>query len=368
VKANPRKLKKTKTFKTPREAGRELRAACLADYEMRAKQKMPHAAWEYFASGSGDEITLRRNRQALLAQCLKPRVMIDVRKIDTRIKLFGHEMAHPILVAPTSSHLLAHPEGEKEMVRGAGAAQAITVISTSATCSIEDTAKAATSPLWFQLYVVEDRVKVKELIQRAEAAGCRALCITVDLPYIYARNRESQIAGETPEFYFPHLDVRARPGSAGGKGGRSRGFTWKDMDWIHSFARVPVLLKGILNPDDGDIAVKSGAAGIIVSNHGGRGLDSLPATFEALPGVSERVAGRVPVLVDGGIQRGTDIVKMMAHGAAAVLIGRPCLYALGVAGAEGVRHVIEILRTELEAAMALCGRTSMGAIDRSVLW
>jgi 4-hydroxymandelate oxidase len=372
VKANRGKSKKTKTLPPPRGAKGGLRgdsrAACLADYEMLAKRKMSHAAWEYFASGSGDQITLRRNREALTAQCLRPRVMIDVCKIDTRITLFDHEMPHPILLAPTSSHLLAHPGGEEEMVRGAGAAQAITVISTSATCSIEKIADTATSPLWFQLYVVEDRVKVKELIQRAEAAGCRALCITVDLPYIYARNRESQIAGETPEFYFPHLHVRARPGSAGGKGGRSRAFTWKDMDWIHSFVKVPVLLKGILDPDDADIAVKSGAAGIIVSNHGGRGLDSLPATFEALPGVSERVAKRVPVLVDGGIQRGTDIVKMMAHGAAAVLIGRPCLYGLGVAGAEGVRHVIEILRTEFEAAMGLCGRISIDAIDRSVLW
>jgi 4-hydroxymandelate oxidase len=366
LKAKRGKAKKINILRPPRKE--ELRAICLADYEALAKEKMSHAAWEYFASGSGDEITLRRNHEALVAQCLRPRVLVDVSKIDTRVKLFGYEMPHPILVAPTSSQLLAHPKGEVEMVRGAGAAQAITVISTSATYSIEDIAKAAKSPLWFQLYVVEDRVKVKELIQRAEAAGCRALCITVDLPYIYARNRESQIAKDAPKFFYPHLDVSARPGSAGGKGGRSRAFTWKDMDWIHSFAKVPVLLKGILNPDDADIAVKSGVAGIIVSNHGGRSLDSLPATFEALPCVSDKVAGRVPVLADGGIQRGTDIVKMIAHGASAVLIGRPCLYGLGVAGADGVRHVIEILRTELEAAMGLCGRTSVNAIDRSVLW
>ena len=353
---------------SPAAKGESPRPTCLADYEILAKQKMSHAAWEYFASGSGDEITLRRNRQALDEQCLRPRVMVDVREIDTHITLLGQRLPHPILLAPTSSHLLAHPQGEIEMVRGAGAAGAITVISTSSTCSIEEIAKVATSPLWFQLYVVEDREKVKALIQRAESAGCRALCITVDLPYIYARNRETKIAGDTPQFFYPHLDVTARPGSAGGKAGRSRGFTWKDMEWIASVAKIPVLLKGILDPEDADIAVKSGAAGIIVSNHGGRGLDSLPATLQALPAIAEKVAGRIPVLADGGIQRGTDILKFMAHGASAVLIGRPCLYALGAAGAHGVQHMIEILRAEFEAAMGLCGRTSIAAIDRSLLW
>lgn len=341
---------------------------CVADYEAMARTALSHVAWEYINSGSADEVTMKWNRESLLRIALKPSVLIDVSTVDTRVKLLGHELAHPILVAPTSTHQLVHPEGELATVRGAGAAGAIMVISTVATHSVEDIAKAATQPVWFQLYVEDDRGRTKALIERAEAAGCKALCITVDLPFVYARTREAHILPDAPQFHFPNLGITAGPGGAGRTGGRSRRFSWKDLEWIQSFSKTPIVLKGVLNADDADHAAKVGAAGIIVSNHGGRALDSVPATIDALPHIVDRIAGRIPVLFDGGIRRGTDIVKGLANGATAVLVGRPYLYGLGVAGAEGVHHVIEILRAELEAAMGLLGQTSIAALDRSVFW
>ncbi len=342
---------------------------CLADYEALAHEKLSHAAWEYYNSGSADEVTVRWNREALTRVRLKPRVLIDVSQIDTGTKLLGEDLPHPILLAPTSTHMLAHPEGEVATVRGAGAAGAIMVLSTVSNRSVEDVVHAATRPVWFQLYVEDDRAKTKELIQRAEAAGCRALCITVDNTAHYARNREERILAGAPQLPFPNINLAsAGPGGRGRKTAGARKFTWKDLEWVQSFAKTPILLKGVLNPDDADHAAKAGVAAIIVSNHGGRVLDTVPATIDALPLVAERISGRIPVLMDGGIRRGGDVLKALANGASAVLVGRPYLYGLGVAGADGVRHVIEILRTELEAAMALIGRTSIAAIDRSVLW
>jgi len=339
----------------------------VPDYELLAHERMSNPAWEYINSGSADEITLRWNREALTRIRLKPRVMVDVSRIDTRIKLFGQEMSHPILLAPTSTHMLVNPEGEVATARGASAADAVMVISTVSNRAVEDITRASTRPTWFQLYVQDDRALTKDLVLRAQAAGCRALCITVDLPIVYARDREAHLGKEAPQFPFPNLNITA--GAIGGaRAIRSRKFNWKDLEWIRSFAKTPILLKGVLNPDDAEQAVRMGAAAVVVSNHGGRALDSVPATIDALPAIVDRVAGRIPVLVDGGIRRGTDVLKGLANGATAVLIGRPYLYGLAVAGSDGVRHVVEILRTELEAAMALTGRTSIRAIDRSVLW
>jgi len=340
----------------------------LNDYEALAKQKLSHVAWEYYASGSGDEHTVRWNREALANIRLKPRVLIDLANIDTRIKLLGDELPHPILLAPTSTHMLAHPEGEVATVRGAGAAGATLIVSTVANRSIEEVAQAATRPIWFQLYVEDDRGLTRALIQRAEAVGCRALCITVDNPWHYARNRQDRIFDAAPKLPFPNIHLAAGgPGGRGREGGGAKRFTWKDLEWVQSFAKTPIALKGILNPEDADRAAKAGVAAIIVSNHGGRGLDGVPATIQALPLVADKVSGRIPILMDGSIRRGGDVLKALANGAAAVLIGRPYLYGLGVAGADGVCSVVDILRTEFEAAMALTGRTSIAAIDRSVL-
>ncbi len=340
----------------------------LDDYEALARARIPLPAWEFLNAGSGDEVTLRSNRESFARIRLMPRVMVDVSSIDTSITLFGQKLPHPILLAPTSSQMLANPEAEVATARGAGAAGAILVASTFSNRSIEEIAKTATQPLWFQLYVEDERAKTKDLIQRAESAGCRALCITVDLPWKCARNREDRVAEQTPMLPYPNLGMTSRPGGSARNVGRSRRFSWGDLAWIQSFAKTPILLKGVLNPDDADLAAKAGVAGIIVSNHGGRALDTAPATIDALPAVVDRVAGRIPVLVDSGIRRGTDVLKAMGHGATAVLIGRPYLYGLTVAGSEGVRHVIEILHTEFEAAMALTARTSVPAIDRSIFY
>jgi 4-hydroxymandelate oxidase len=335
------------------------------DFEAAAKRKLSIPAWEYFNGGSADEITLRRNRTALDALQLKPRVLADVTHIDTSRTLLGQFMEHPILLAPTSSHLLAHPDAEIATARGAAAAKAVLIASTTSNRSIEDICKAASGPVWFQLYVEDDRKPVQALIERAEAAGCKALCITVDNPLAYARNREERVKAQAPILPFPNLGIQSGPG---GRGLSRRHFNWSDLGWIQSFAKTPIILKGILNPDDADQAAKRGVDAIVVSNHGGRVLDTEPATIEVLPAVVDRVAGRVPVLFDGGIRRGTDILKGLAYGASAVLIGRPYIYGLSVAGPDGIRDVVGILRSELEGAMAMTGRVRLDDIDRSVFW
>jgi 4-hydroxymandelate oxidase len=335
------------------------------DFEAAAKRKLSMPAWEYFNGGSGDEITLRRNRTALDALQLKPRVMVDVTHIDTSRTLLGHVMEHPILLAPTSSHLLAHPDAEVATARGAAAAKTILIASTNSNRSIEDICKAASGPVWFQLYVEDDRKPVQALIERAEAAGCKALCITVDNPLAFARNREERVKAQAATLPFPNIGIQGAPG---GRGLPRRHLNWDDLAWIQSFAKTPIILKGILNPDDADQAAKHGVAAIVVSNHGGRVLDTEPATIEVLPAVIDRVAGRLPVLFDGGVRRGTDILKALGYGASAVLIGRPYIYGLSVAGPDGIRDVVGILRSELEGAMAMTGRVRLDDIDRSIFW
>jgi 4-hydroxymandelate oxidase len=233
----------------------------------------------------------------------------------------------------------------------------------------------AKSPLWFQLYVQPDHGFTQALVERVEAAGYRALCLTVDTPITGARNRETRAAVKLPP--MPHLEGFTVAGTAGHlhpgsvqvfSGVLDAALSWKDVEWLRSVSKIPLVLKGVMNPDDAEIAAKSGVAGIIVSNHGGRNLDTLPATIDALPQVADKVAGRMPVFVDGGIRRGTDVLKALALGANAVFIGRPFLYGLAAAGAAGVTKVINILQREFQMAMALTGRTNVSSIDRSVIW
>jgi len=349
-------------------------AVSLGDFEALAHERMTANAWEYISGGAGDEITLRRNREAYDRIELMPRVLVDVSKLDTRVNLFGREMPFPILLAPAAYHKLVHAEGEVATAKGAGTATM--VVSTLATTSVEDIAAATQQPPWFQLYVQPDRGFTKSLVERAEDAGCEALVVTVDTPIPGLRNREERIRFTLP----PGAD---RPNLKGlNTSAKSHlpvdnqiynallapDLTWKDIEWLRSLTRLPVLLKGVLSPDDAELAVKAGASGLIVSNHGSRNLDTLPATIEALPEVAGRVAGRIPVLVDGGIRRGTDVLKALASGANAVLIGRPYLFGLSVAGAEGVQSIVSILRREFQMAMALTGKTSISEIDASVIW
>lgn len=334
---------------------------------------MQPSSWEFLTAGAADELTLRWNREAYERLRLKPHVLIDVSHLDTRVTLFGQEQAFPIMLAPVAAHRLAHPEGELATVRGASAAKATMVLSSYSTTSLEDVSAAARTSLWFQLYAQTDRGFTRELVQRAEAAGYRALCLTVDTAVAGVRNREARAHVKMPP--LPNLKGLKSATDGFQTGSQQLGggildpaLSWKDVEWLRSFAKVPLLLKGVLNPDDADRAVKSGVAGIIVSNHGGRNLDTVPATIDALPWVVEKVSGRVPVLVDGGIRRGTDVLKAIALGASAVLIGRPYVYGLGADGEAGVTKVLNILQREFQLAMALTGRTNIASIDRSVIW
>lgn len=348
----------------------------LADYELLARSRMSHMAYEYVAGGGGDEITLRENHLAFDRIRLSPRILQDVSSLDLRVTLFGQQLEYPILLAPTAYHRIVHPGGELATVRGAASAGAILVASSFATTSIEDMGRAAKGgTLWFQLYVNRDRAFTRDLVQRAESAGCRALCVTVDSPTTAFRYREARVRFALPE----GIDrVNLKGLTAAGKVHRTTEgsiynavldptLTWKDIEWLRGISKVPVLIKGVLNPDDAAKGAEAGV-GIIVSNHGSRNLDTLPPTIEALPRVADAVKGRVPILMDGGVRRGTDVVKALASGAVAVLIGRPYLYGLAADGAAGVARVVQLLRRELELAMAMTGRRSLAEIDRTLLW
>ena len=354
------------------------RLATVTDFEPVARQTMSQMAYDYVAGGAGDEITLRDNIQAFDRLRLHPRVLTDVSQIDTKTTVLDQPLDFPILLAPTAYHRLVHPEGELATVRGAARAGATVVASSFATTAIEDMSRASSSPLWFQLYVVSDRGFTKALVERAEAAGCRALLVTVDTPVIGMRHREARADFKLP----PGLERSNYRGLGTAAATTSHRptereiysavldptLTWKEIDWIRSFARVPVLIKGVLSPLDADKAVSAGISGLVVSNHGARNLDTLPATIDALPRVVDAVKGRMPLLLDGGVRRGTDVLKALALGASAVLIGRPYLYGLAAQGADGVARVITMLRTEFEMAMALTGRRTVKDIDRTVLW
>ncbi len=304
--------------------------------------------------------------------------MIDVSRIDTRVTIFGREFPFPILLAPTGYHKLAHPDGEIETLKGANLAEATLVAATFSNVTVEELSALAERPLWFQVYVQTDREFTKELIQRAVSAGCEAICVTVDVPVNGPRDRELR-AG----FALPHGVQRANLAKLGSlvasashrPAGRNiysavhgPDATWKDIEWLRSIVPVRLLLKGILNPVDAELAQKAGCDGLIVSNHGGRSLDTVPATIDALPAIRDRLRGELPLLVDGGIRRGIDVFKALAMGASAVLVGRPYLYALAIAGRNGVARVIEILRTELEMTMGLAGCTELCQISNDFIW
>ena len=350
----------------------------LDDFAAAAQQRMSKMIFEYVDSGAGDEYTMRWNRERWNQIKLKPRALTDVSELHLDTSFLVQHFELPILLAPAAYHRLYHPDGELATIAGANAAGVSLVVASFATHPIEDIAKQARHPFWFQLYVQPDREFTRSLVQRVEAAGCAALCVTADTPILGTRTREMRSSFSLPDdVALPNMI-----GSAKDELSRSHlpefgsiysrrldaKLTWKDISWFRSITRLPVLLKGILNPDDAQRAIDSGAAGLIVSNHGGRNLDTLPATAEALPRVIDAVAGRIPVVVDGGIRRGTDVLKALALGAKAVLIGRPYIYGLAVAGPAGVERVLQILKTELMMAMALVGVRSIAEIDRQVLW
>jgi 4-hydroxymandelate oxidase len=311
---------------------------------------------------------VRWNREAFDRIRLRPRVLRVAGPVDTRATLLGRDLAFPILLAPTAYHRVLHPDGELETARGAAAAGITWVVSMGTNTPIGDIAREASSPLWFQLYFQSDQEFTRDVVQQAEQAGCEVLCVTVDTPVLGPRNRQARARFQLPPgIETPHLyDIGRRRQQI--MNPRRVVITWKDVEWVRACTKLPLVIKGILDPDDAEIAIEAGAQAIVVSNHGGRNLDTAPAAIDALIEVNDRVQGRVPLLVDGGIQRGTDVLKALALGASAVLIGRPYCYGLGVAGSAGVRRVVEILRGELEAAMILTGAPAIGAIYQSLLW
>jgi 4-hydroxymandelate oxidase len=350
----------------------------LSDIESAARAALAGPAWDYYASGAEDEVTLRANRAAFERICLNYRVLVDVRTRRLQTTVLGQEISMPVLVAPTAFHRLAHRDGELATARAAAKAGTVMTVSTLSTTSIEDIARAGTAPLWFQLYVYKDRGATRALVERVEAAGCRALVLTVDAPVLGRRERDMRNAFRLPEgLRIENLHASgfsALPNVAAESGLAAyfatlldAGLTWSDLDWLRSITRLPVMLKGIVRADDALRAADHGATAIVVSNHGGRQLDTSPATIDVLEGIAAAASGRVELLLDGGVRRGTDVLKALALGARAVLVGRPVLWGLAVGGEAGVTEVFEILRDELDRSLALLGCTDVKNVTRDLV-
>lgn len=349
--------------------------ASLADYERHARERFSESAWAYIAGAGADGITRGWNREAFDRLKLAGRVLADMSGANTRIELFGQVMDTPIILAPVAFQKLAHGDGELATALGSAASGVAMTVSTQASTAIEEVASSTHGPFWFQLYMQARRDDTLALLRRAEAAGLRAVMVTVDAPVSGLRNQEQRAGFRLPDG-IEAVNTKGMPGPALRSGpGQSPVFqglldaapTWKDIEWLRSQTRLPLLIKGIMSRHDARRAIEIGMDGLVVSNHGGRVLDTVPASIEALPGIAEEAAGAVPLLLDSGVRRGTDILKALALGANAVMIGQPIMHGLAVAGAVGVAHIINILRTELEVAMALTGRKTIGDIDASVV-
>lgn len=349
----------------------------LSDHEAMAQGRLDAAAWAYFHGGAADEITLRANRQAWDRLSLRPRVLRPLQPLDLGCHLLGKSWPTPLLVAPMACQRLAHPDGERATALAAAALGAGLVLSAQTSMSPELVAQlalgdAGRGPLWFQLYGLGDRAWMLELVQRVQQAGYEALVLTVDAPVNGVRDRERRAGFTLPPDWLALPGPAAPAGAPGGPAGLqallSQALSWADVEWLLARSPLPLLLKGITHPDDARQAASLGVAGLICSNHGGRVLDTLPATAELLPAIVQAVQGACPVLVDGGIRRGTDIVKALALGAQAVLVGRPILHGLANAGATGVAHVLRLLLDEFMAALALCGIDRLADLKPDCLW
>jgi isopentenyl diphosphate isomerase/L-lactate dehydrogenase-like FMN-dependent dehydrogenase len=337
----------------------------VLDYEALAHERLDPGCWAYYAGGAGDEWTLRENLAAFRRRVLRPRVLVDVGGVTTQTTVLGHELAQPLLVAPVAYLRMAHPDGEQALARAAGTAGTVYCLSTMATASPAEVAAAAPATMrWFQLYVFRDEGLTRQLVEEARDAGFTALVLTVDTPRL--GNREGQMragfaiplglvsslsrldgVGPTPQDHFRLV---------------SPSVTWRDVERLAATAGLPVVLKGVLTAEDAILAAEHGAAAIVVSNHGGRQLDGVAASLDALPAVAEAVGDRLEVLVDGGIRRGADVVKALALGARAVLAGRAPLWGLVAGGEQGATRVLELLRVETELALALVGAASPAAV------
>jgi 4-hydroxymandelate oxidase len=349
----------------------------VMEYEEAARRALSPMAFDYIAGGSGDEETLRANRDAFGRWRLVPRVLRGVGLPDLSTTVLGQQIALPVLFAPVAFHRLAHDEGEKASAGAAKRAGTIFIAGTSSTYPLEEVAPHA-GLWWFQLYMYKDRELTRHLVQRAEAAGADALVVTVDTPLLGRREADERNRFALPDGMtfanFLGTDVASMSGRSEGSGlsayfssNLNTTLTWADLDWLASITTLPLIPKGIVHPDDARLAIEHGARAIVVSNHGGRQLDSAIASLDTLPAVVEAVAGRVEVLLDGGVRRGTDVIKALALRARAVMIGRPYIWGLAVGGEEGAYRVIEMLRAELSLDLTLCGCASVSEVERGLV-
>jgi 4-hydroxymandelate oxidase len=346
----------------------------LFEYEALAKERLPQEEYDFIAGGATDEITLRRTRAVFDAIMLRPRVLVDISRPDLSTTVLGQPIPFPIMIDPAGGHGRAHPDGELATVRAAGALGTVMILSSGSTYTLEEVAKAASGPIWFQQYLYRDRELTKLMAQRAEAAGYRALCLTLDSTVRAKRERNIRNRYKSPPSpNYAGLEVPEYAWSLSSDAPRGvnqlidRAATWSQLDWLAATTPLPLVVKGIMTGEDARLCVEHGVRGLIVSNHGARNLDTTFASIEVLPEVVAAVDGRLEVYLDGGIRRGTDVLKALALGARAVLIGRPLFWGLAVDGEAGVRAVVQMLRDELEMAMCQCGRPTVQSIDISLL-
>ncbi len=349
----------------------------VSDFEKISKEKLSQSAYDYYSSGANDEITLRENCDAYKRIFLKYRVLKDVSKRDLTTEVLGNKISMPLMIAPTAFHKMANESGEVAVAKAATKAGTIMILSTLSNSSVEEVTKASDGNIWFQLYVFKDRKVTEDLIKRVESAGCKALVLTVDAPFLGLRERDVKNKFNLPDgftvknlepYYKEKLSVSHDSGIAGYfSENLDPSLNWKDIEWLKSVTSLPVVIKGIGCKEDGLLAVQYGADGIVVSNHGGRQLDTCRATIDVLPEVADAVSGKIEILLDGGIRRGTDILKAIALGAKTVLTGRPVLWGLAADGENGVSSVLNILRNELDLAMALCGCDSVSKITKDLI-
>ncbi|MEU5404195.1 alpha-hydroxy acid oxidase [Streptomyces sp. NPDC005963] len=337
----------------------------LSEFASAARSRLAPGIWDFFEGGAGEERTLAANAAAFDRLWLRPRVLCGTARPETAITILGRSWDAPVAVAPLGYHTLAHPLGELATVRGtAAAARVPVVISTFAGRSIEELAAAGGGPLWLQVYCLRDRAMTRRLVERAEVAGFEALVLTVDTPHMGRRLRDLRNGFRLPPGIVPaNLDGHDFTVPAAHAKAEFAPLDWSVVDWLRSVSPLPVLLKGILTDADAARAVEAGADGIVVSNHGGRQLDGVPATLDVLPEIVTAVDGRIPVLLDGGVRRGRDVLAALALGADAVLVGRPILHGLAVDGDQGVTDVLNVLLGELTDAMALSGLRGLADID-----
>ncbi len=344
----------------------------LAELEEEARRRVSPIISDYIAGGADDEVTRRSNERAFRRVGLVPRVLTGAGNPDLSTELLGQRLSMPVLLAPTAFHKLVHHEGEVATARAARNADTVLIAAMAGTVSIAEVAPATEGRCWFQMYLQPDRSMTEELVRRAEDAGCKALVLTVDSAVFGRRDRDVRNGFRDLPAGLVCENMRAAAAGETESRVRAIGFStqldWKEIEWLRTFTKLPIVPKGIAHPADARIAVECGADAVFVSNHGGRQLDSIPGTLELLPAVVDRVAGQVPVLMDGGVRRGTDVVKALAMGAKAVALGRPAMWALAMDGADGVTAALAAIRAELERAVALCGQASVAGLQRDLLY